>query len=249
MDLGHLFRVLKRFRAVVAVGICLTLFLAFLSYVSVGPHGVQYRQAEKWESHSRLWVTIPGFSAGKSLAAPQRGSSGNSQTVQDAEGRLQSLAVLYAGLATGDPVLNLVRAAGPIKGTIVAVPATVPLLNGGGASLPIVDIGVTASSQSGSQKLANEVSSALMTYVRDEQNANKVRPDNRVDLSVLNVAKQSKLVAGRSKTLPIIVFLTGLMATIALVSVLENLRPRVQVVSTPDLLYEQDRPASRRSVS
>lgn len=252
MDLRHLLRVLGRFRFAVIVGVLLTCMLSFLSFVNVSrSHGkftFHYRASETFESHARLWVTLPGFSAGQSLTTGTGQAATHAQSIAQAESRLESLAVLYAGLATGDPVLKSVRAHGPIKGSIVAVPGTVQTGGGATASLPIVDVGVTSHSAFDAQRIANDVSNALRIYVRAQQQTNGVAPKDRVELDVLNVAdaNQTKVVARRSKTLPIIVFLTGLMAMVALVSILENLRPRVQVVAAAENRYEEH-PAGRRS--
>jgi hypothetical protein len=237
MNLGHLMRVLSRFRIVVVIGLILTFTLTLLSYVRVDYQNglrLKYRQSEKWESHAKLWITLP-----RSSQAPSNSDQATPPTGED-------LAVQIAGVATGDTVLGMVRRIESLDHvTIGATPGTVITANGQGVALPTVDIDVTAPTAVHSARIANFTSQALRIFVSREQRAGNIP---KASLHVLNVATESKLVAPRSKTLPIIVFLTGLMATVGLVSILENLRPRVKVVSAPEQPY-QEPPANRRTGS
>ena len=50
-------------------------------------------------------------------------------------------------------------------------------------------------------------------------------------ISVVNRPGHLKLLVDRSKTLPIVVFLTVVLATVAICFIMENLRPRLRIVS------------------
>ena len=54
------------------------------------------------------------------------------------------------------------------------------------------------------------------------------------------------LLEGRSKTVPIVVFLTVMLAVIGLAFILENLRPRVRPVADVADRQEAPRPVRRR---
>lgn len=221
MDLPLFLKVLGRHRALVAVGVGLAVLLAALSYVRPGLDGMKpvlsYREAETWQSQARLLVTLPGFSAGSTLV---RGDA-RADAILRAEGRLSGLALLYAGLATSDEVTSIVRRSGRIKGRIVAAAATA---DGGTATLPIVNIIAVAPSGPSSRSLANRYANALRQYVAGQQVANDVPAKQRVALEVLNVGGRTELVGKRGTTLPLIVFLTILSATIGIAFVRENLR-------------------------
>jgi hypothetical protein len=65
-------------------------------------------------------------------------------------------------------------------------------------------------------------------------------PDKqRVVLQVFSAARNATVVSGRKKTLPIVIFLSVLLATIGLAFVLENLRPRLREV---EAVPERDQP-------
>ena len=67
MDLQLYFRVLWRFRFLMAIGLLAALALSALSLVSVGPSGVSYRQQEVWSSSAKLLVSQDGFPEGRSI--------------------------------------------------------------------------------------------------------------------------------------------------------------------------------------
>ena len=59
-----------------------------------------------------------------------------------------------------------------------------------------------------------------------------IPPNERVDLQVLQNATAPILLQPRKKTLPIVILLAVLSATIGLAFILENARPRVTPVTT-----------------
>ena len=74
--------------------------------LKLGPDGITNRQSEEWSSTTRLGVTQNGFPWGRLLAQDLTAS----ETVERLgipiadPNRLTALAVLYAELATSDPV-------------------------------------------------------------------------------------------------------------------------------------------------
>jgi fructose-specific phosphotransferase system IIC component len=69
-------------------------------------------------------------------------------------------------------------------------------------------------------------------------------------VTVVQHADKARLLSGRSKTLPIVIFMTIMIAVIGLSVLLENLRPRVRPVAAEQKGARPDRtpaPATTRS--
>jgi hypothetical protein len=241
MDLQLYLRVMWRFRLLVVSGFLLAVSLALFSVVSVGEGGLRYREPQLWASSTRLLVTQRGFPWGRAVAD-------EAVVEQQAEqlglrfanpDRFISLAFLYAELATSDPVKRLIRRDGPINGELFA--GAVVQQN---VTLPLVDIEAVTTDPGRSIALSRRATEAFETYLRQQQNANDVPATDRVVVQVLSRSRGAWLFQGRSTTLPIIIFLTVMIATIGLAFILENLRPRVRPVTE---VVEPPRSASRRA--
>lgn len=222
MDAGLYFRVLSRFRVLVGAGAIIAILLAFVSFVRVDPLGhpvFKYRKAQQYVSYSTLFVTQPGFPWGQ-LNAP---ASANPE-------RFTSLAIVYSQLATTDPVKRLLLATGPVNGSVQVAPV---LDQTNQEPLPLISIAAFANSPSGAISLARRQTSALLTYIRRQQERSATASDNRVDVNVVRVAQYAALFKGRSLKLPLVVFFTVMIAICALAFVLENLRPRIRSIETP----------------
>jgi hypothetical protein len=232
MDLALYARVLWRFKAIVVVGFLVAVVLAAMSIVRVNGHGVTYRQNELWSSTTRVGVTQNGFPWGR-LFAEQPTASGQPLTPsQEATklgipvadpNRLTGLAVLYAELATSDPVHRLMLRDGPIKGEIVATPLTV---GDNRVPLPLIDLTATATSAQGARALSERTATALETYIRDQQQTNNVPASDSVIVDQVAKASDPKVSRPRSKTMPVVIFLVVMLATVGVAFLLENLRPR-----------------------
>jgi hypothetical protein len=224
VDLKLILRVVGRFKNLVLTGFTLGLALAVLSYVRVdvshGKPSFNYRSHEEWGSVTRLLVTTPGFTVG----------SANPVT-SDVESRLPSLATVYASFVTSDDVRRLMLQRGRIRGVVDAI--ALPAGPNSSAVLPIVSISALAFTPHDALALGNNASLALTKYVDLQQQRNGVPKNQRIQLRVLNRAGTLKLIQPRSKTLPIVVLLAVMFATVALAFALENANPRVRAL--PDL--------------
>jgi hypothetical protein len=213
MDLRLHLRVLWRFRILVALGILCALAVAFLALMRVDytTGKVSYRASEQWVSYSRIFVTQRGFPYGAVSTNGQNPSA------------LAANAILYSQLANTDPVLRL--AFGPTKppGTIQAAPVLASQSTSD--ALPIISIAATAATPARAKNLARLETSGLIRYVQRLQTGAQIAPNNRIQLRVIQQPLVATLFKARSKTLPIVVFLTTLLAFIGLAFVLENLRP------------------------
>ena len=154
MDFQLYARVLWRFRLVVLIGLILALGLALLSMVRVGQNGISYRDSELWSSSVRLLVTQTGFPEGRLYAqdptqtedaAAQRG------TLVADPARFNNLAILYAELAASDPVRQVMRKDGPVRGKIVAAALRDEQ---SGTLLPLIDLAAIDLTARGDRALA-----------------------------------------------------------------------------------------------
>ena len=233
MDLRLYGRVIWRFRIVVVIGLLMAVALAVLSFVRVSPSGISYRQSEDWSASTTYFLSGEGFPVG----------GVNSAVGSRSPLTLASLAALYAAYATSDDVIARIKKSGPMHGVVTAT-SFVNQQTSQRYPLPLLAINADASSPGKALALAHRASRAFMSYVTDQQNRAAIPPRLRVQFRVVNDAKQAALIGPRKKTLPIVIFLTILSATLGLAFVLENLRPRVRPIST---LEEDDesRPTRR----
>jgi hypothetical protein len=228
VDFGLYARIFWRFRVLVVAGFALALVAGALSVVSIGTGGVEYRQKVLWASHAQLGVTQYGFPWGRLFALnPTSGSETEDQIPVADPNRFNALAVLYARLATSDPVLNQMREDGPLGGQIVAAAARDVDSN---TTLPLIDVTAVSTSPEGAVALASRSVDALQTYISDQQTSNEVPSADRVVLEELVHPEGASVFQGRSKTVPVVVFLAVMFATLGLAFVLENLRPRFRGV-------------------
>jgi hypothetical protein len=224
MDFRLYSRVLWRFKWLVALGLVLGASLGLLAVVRVSSDGLTYRQSELWTSTTRLGVTQNGFPWGRLLAqevTPDEQAERLGIPLADPN-RLNTLAVLYAELATSDPVRRQMLEDGPLRGKIIATPVVV---GENRVMLPFIDVAAIATSPRGAVVLAQRAADAFGVFMRDQQVANRVPAADRVIVQQLVRPKPPKLFQPRSKTMPVVVFLAVMFATIGLAFLLENLRP------------------------
>jgi hypothetical protein len=234
MDVRLILRVLTRFKVLVLAGLVLALGLALLSYVRVDigdGFRVEYRSKEQWSSSTRLLVTTPGF---------RLGSLDSSTT--DVEARLPSLATVYSSFVTSDAVRRIMLEKGRIKGAVDAV--ALPAGGNSSAVLPIVNITAVSFTPRSTLELGNRAAAALQQYIDLRQEASGVPKGERIQLRVLNRAGALQLIQPRSKTLPVVVFLAVMFATVALAFVLENANPSVRPLPKPIGIEQQRRKTS-----
>lgn len=250
MDFGLYARVLWRFKPIVVLGLVLAVALAGLSVVRVSGEGIAYRDAVLWSSSTRIGVTQQGFPWGRLLAQEQTpGEAAQNLGIPQADpNRLNTLAVLYAELATSDPVRDLLEVEGAIPlcdqvpggatgsgstdrcGKIVANPVVV---GDNRVALPLVDLMAIAPSPAAALDLAQKSADAFRTFIREQQKANDVPSSDRVVVQQLVRPNPPKVFQPRSKTLPIVVFLAVMFATVGIAFLLENVRPRGRQSAEP----------------
>lgn len=239
MDLPLFFRVLWRFWWLVLIGVLIAITLAILSVFRIDTtdgYTLEYRQSEKWVSVATVLVTEPDFPLGRSSlqqdVPPTSSDEPGQFTPQFApSSRFIELANVYAELVTGDAVRQVILEDGPLPGAIQAVPLVAA--NGSDAPLPMVAVRGLAATPEAAVTVAQRASTAFQEYLEAEQGRGGIPAEQRV---VLNEVRHPSvattvMLEGRSKTVPIVVFLTVMLAFVGLAFILENLRPRVKPVS------------------
>ncbi|NUR76030.1 MAG: hypothetical protein HOQ28_07085 [Thermoleophilia bacterium] len=221
MDIELYGRVIWRHKVVVGIGLVLALVLATLSYVKVSQKGIAYRDSEQWVSYETLSVTQPGFMEGRLNASGADPS------------RLTLLAVLYSKYVDADPVHRAIWPQGAGDESIEAAPVMAVSGSSSSSALPIISIAAFSPTGRGAQLLAVRTTDALMRYIATRQEQAHVPIGQRVELQPVKRALSNKplLWQGRSKALPIVIFLTALIAAIGLAFILENLNPQIAAVS------------------
>jgi hypothetical protein len=244
MDLALYTRVLWRFRLILLAGLVLAVALSFLSFVRVtlkdGSPRLAYRQAELWQSQERLLITQRGFAEGWTnppTVVPSSESSPRSTEAYVHFGRLVSLAPYYAQLANSDPVQRMVFRDPKVDGSMQAQQVTDPVTKAGLPVLAITGVGVTPDK---AIYVTRRGALAFRAYLERQQDRSRIPPADRVQIRVLNKAAGAAILTPRKKTLPIMVFLTGLIATVGLAFILENLRPRIRLVEPARLPGKSD---------
>lgn len=228
MDLSLYTRVLWRFRWLVLGGFVLACVLAFFSYARVGLSGISYRQADTWQSTTRLLITQSGFQIGKLSSANSTTSPDGSSTPVASPQYLGSLGPSYAELGNGDAVLAMFK-----RGSTAQEKMTVtPVYDSHGYAQPVLDVNGLGPSAADAARASRRGAAVFIAYVQQQQNVNGVASNNRVQLEVLNQATpaMAQILAGRKKTTPIVIFAAVMIAAIGLAFILENLRPRVRAV-------------------
>jgi hypothetical protein len=240
MKIGLYLRVMWRFRFLVAAGFVLAIALAYLSVARVdlnNPQHVAYRSSETWISRSTILITQQKFPEGRSVFEQTVPATGQPKATQFAPNfadpsRFIELANLYAELATSDPVEQLVKKGGPLHGTVQAVPT---VTSNGAAALPLLSINGIASTPQDAIRLASRAVQAFVVFLQVQQTRANVPDTQRVLLQVVDRPVKAELLRGRPKTLPVVVFLAVLLATMGMAMLLENLRPRAAATTQAPL--------------
>jgi hypothetical protein len=234
MDLNLYLRVIWRFRFLVLLGIVFAVLLAGLTMFKVsfagGSPKFTYRQHEVWQSRAVLLVTQNGFPEGRTVLPYGVATIGGQQTAVSRfadPARFTDLALFYSTLAQSDAVQKQVYKNPKLTGSVTSTPVTL----GSGSKvtpLPLFSIDGSADSARQARAMAEAGTSAFITYLADQQAAANVPVKDRVVVQVVNQPGGALLATARKKTIPVVVFLTVLVAAVGLAFILENLRPLVR---------------------
>ena len=230
MDLGLLARVVWRFKWLAALGVVVAVALAVLSTASVsfagGKPAFRYRNPIIYSAEARILVTQSGFPWGRTvLPTPPLSSAGAGTTTPSYAdpSRFSTLANFYAQLVNGDQIQRK-----------VVQPRLRQLLFGSvevdrtsNEAMPFVDVTALAPSPLAAVRLAYAGTRALQSLVATQQQGAGIPADQRVLLQILQQPTKVRIEAPRKKTVPLVVFMAVLIATLGALLALENLRPSV----------------------
>jgi hypothetical protein len=182
-----------------------------------------------WGAQETLLITQQGFAEGRSVFPQVQTSNGAAPEYADL-GRLSSLSDYYSRLANGDAVLRRIpRKRGEAPPVFVAAPL-ISYATGNATPLPMLTISGEATTPGGALGSTRTASAAFRGYVAQRQIKAGIPEDQRIVISVLNRAAKATVIQPRKKTIPLMVFLAVIAATLGLALILENMRPRLQVV-------------------
>jgi hypothetical protein len=245
VDLALYGRVLWRFRALFVVGAVLAVTLAFLSMVRVSSDGLEYREQELWQNQSTLFITQQGFPEGRALFPPAEEPAPGEKpdTYPYASiGRFTSLVDLYAQMANSDAVKRIMLRKGPLVGTVQASPIPPSTTSGASPLIAIIGKGPTPDAAATMVKRGTD---GLIAYLSQQQDEAGIPVAERVDVRVLKQVDRPLLLEGRKKTLPVVVLLAVLCATVGLAFALENARPSTRPLQP--VAEDSSRTETRRS--
>ena len=218
IDVALFADVLRRHRKAVVIGLTLTLILTVLSVVRVSPSGISYRSTQTWSNQATLVLTQKGAPELRSVLPS---SPGGSSSLADTS-RFAGLIDVYATMATSDPVMqvlkrrglisaqNLVNGANPITATPIV--STV-----GGGTTPMMTLTAIAATADKATQRTIGATQAFLHYVEQRQADADIPAKDRIEIRVVKSADVPQLVKPRSKAVPMLVLLSGLIATAAVV--------------------------------
>jgi hypothetical protein len=217
MDLRLFWGVCRRYKRLAIGGSLAAIVLGVLAYGTPGFSGgmptLVARGQSTYQSAAQLLITRGAGTY----------STIDSQTISSgAPGYLSSLSPIYAGLANGSAVQDAVRAS-HIPGTVTGAEGIDQLT---GDYTPFIDMTATAPTRSDAAALIRLGISALQRYVGAQESASGVPQSERVQLEVVKSGLPPVLASRPKPTIPILVFLAVLAATIALMFSLENRDPQ-----------------------
>jgi hypothetical protein len=242
MDLQLMLRVLWRFRLLVGLGLIAAVGLSGLSLFKVDlSHGtprLDYRKKQEWSASATIFITQRGFPWGRSPSNPASDPT-----------RLAELSTVYANLAGSDIVGEMVKRSGPFDEAFDSIDATaVPVAPGSDVTLPLVLVTGMSWTPARATALAERAETAFRTFIARQQAANAIPDGQRVIVSEVKAPSIEKatLLKGRSKSIPMVVFVSVMIVVCGLAFMLENLRPRTRPVPA-DEIVAPSHPIARRS--
>jgi capsular polysaccharide biosynthesis protein len=216
MDLAEYGHVVRRQALIVLVGLMITFGLMLLSLVRVSGDGMVLRRPPTYQARSQLLVTQAGFPVGR--AAPPDYQQADSA-------RMDYLAGLYAELARSDTVRRVIQSDGtrlPLPRKSYEVTQVITAMNQ--RTFPLIEVVGIGTSEGAAMAVANRVARGLKQYILVNQNRSRVPQGERVDLRVVTSADRAEVRQGVKLTTPIMLFMLGLIVTLACAFARDNVK-------------------------
>jgi hypothetical protein len=226
VDLPLHLKVIWRFKFLVAAGFVLAVALAFLTVAKVSPAGVTFREEQVWADD----VTL--------LVSPQKFPWGGTNLSNADPATFGQLATIYANLATSDAVKKIVLKKGYVdfaKEPMLATVVPYSYQSSNSPPLPFITLEAQAATKPRVMELVKREADAFLYYLRQLQAEGSIPKEQRAQISIVK-GDQIRLLKPRSKTVPIMIFMLVMIATIGLSFMLENLRPRARLVAADEVV-------------
>ena len=221
MDFTAFARAMWRFRWISCAGFVLACLLAVLATARISSAGLTYRTPVIYTAQTKLFVTQAGFPWGRTILPGSATSSG----LYADPARFVLLAGIYATLANSNQIQT--RLVNPQNNEVLtASPEVDPQTQ---TALPVIDLISFAPSTRRAVEIGVQATSMLRRYVEAQQNGARIPSSQRVLLQTLPQPYKVTVASARKKTVPIVVFMTVILATIGLILALENIRPSVRL--------------------
>lgn len=218
-----------RFKWISLGGFVLACLLAVFATARVSFSGgfpkLSYRTPEIYTTDTKILVTQAGFPWGRTVLPGSTAPAQRGATTYADPSRFVLLAGVYATLANSDQIQRQLVHPKDQE----ALTATPEYDTQTQTALPIIDLVSLAPSQRRVVAMAQQASSMLKGFVQAQQKGAGIPAGQRVLLQTLQAPYRVTVAKGRKKTVPIVVFMTVLLATLGLVLALENIRPRVRL--------------------
>lgn len=222
MDLIAYWRVLRRRRLIMVVGLCAAAALAFTSLVKVSSSGLAWRSPPVYKASTTLLVTQPGAPYARSTLDEFEPIEGGPPVSKFADpSRMEYLASLYARKAESDEIVQHVKRS---FDTTKAKWGATPVTGADSRALPLVEIGALEMSPAKAIALANAVSKALRESLASEQGRTRITGEDRLELRVFKRAEKAEVFQGIRLAPPMMLFLLVLIVTVAVAFFADNLR-------------------------
>ncbi len=249
MDLSLFASVIWRFKYLIVGGLVVASTLSVLTIAKVdlgaGAPYLSARVAPRYASNATVLVTQPGAPWTSAVQQYRQSSSGGDSVPIGDLGRLTTLANLYVQIANSDIIKAMVARTAPAGGTVSAAQNYSFSPSYYSSALPIMTLTGTGKTRADAITTTRAGVTAMIRYLTEQQRQAGIKGEQRVVIQVLQQPHNTVVVDGPKKTLPVVVFLTVMLAVVGLAFALANVRPRVAerpaVVSDPELLVDSAR--------
>jgi hypothetical protein len=229
MELRSIAEAIRCHWRIAIVGSAAAVLLALVAFVKIDLGNfpaLERRNGPDYQSTVRLFITQTGFPWGRSALRYTTEKEGVPPVVQGDPDRFATLAVLYSQIANSEQILGKVELDGK---NIIDIPdakvetGVVPASQFSQTPLPLIDVVATHKSPAGAQSLARQTARNLRAFIAANQRDSGIPVDERVVLQVIDPAEKGRAVGGGAPTLPVLVFLTVAMLTLAVIFIRHNL--------------------------
>jgi hypothetical protein len=256
MELRSIAEAIRCHKRIAIIGAVAAIVLAFFAFARIDMENVpplERRDGPDYQSTVRLFITQAGFPWGRSALRYTTEKQGTPPVLEGDPDRFATLAVLYSQIANTDRILGQVGLDGKKLIDIPEATVVTSVVNASRFSenpLPLIDIIGTHSTALGAQSLARQTASGLRSFLAANQRNSGIPANERIVLQVIDPAEKGRAIGGGSITLPVLVFLTVALLTLAVVFIRHNLHSaEAPVAPVRSLEVAESAPAAPRQIT